>query len=151
MPRGVFDSPIGRLVAEVNAQGLVSLAFDSEESVPHETDPLLRLLEEELGAYFAGRLKTFSISLCPKGTAFQETVWQTLCKIPYGQTISYSEEACWLEHPKATRAVANANGKNEIAIIIPCHRVIAKDGSLGGYSSGIWRKEYLLALEAKYR
>lgn len=74
-----------------------------------------------------------------------------MTRIPYGATVSYSTEASMLEYPKAVRAVANANGKNKIAIIIPCHRVIAKNGGIGGYSGGLWRKEYLLALEAKYR
>ena len=151
MAKCTFDSPVGRLIAEVNDKALLSLDFDKNGETYNDTHPLLLQVQEELKAYFAGKLKTFTIPLSPKGTAFQETVWQTLCQIPYGQTISYSEEACWLKHEKATRAVANANGKNKIAIIIPCHRVIAKGGGIGGYSGGLWRKEYLLALEAKYK
>ena len=87
--------------------------------------------------------------LNPKGTPFQRAVWRTLCDIPYGSVISYSQEAQMLSHEKAVRAVANSNGKNPIPIIIPCHRVIAKGGGIGGYSGGIWRKEFMLELERK--
>ncbi len=85
------------------------------------------------------------------GSEFQQKVWNELMNIPYGKTISYQEEAKKLNNQKAVRAVAHANGCNRIAIIIPCHRVIAKDGTLAGYGGGIWRKQYLLNLEEKYR
>jgi len=151
MAKCTIDSPVGRLIAEVNDDALLALDFEKDGEVCRDEHPLLDQLKDELRDYFEGRRKTFSLPLAPKGTPFQESVWKTLTHIPYGQTVSYSVEAEMLKHPKAVRAVANANGKNKIAIIIPCHRVIAKDGGLGGYSGGLWRKEYLLALEAKYR
>ncbi len=150
MPKCCYDSPVGSLIIEVNDHALIALDFNHLDERFHDSHPLLKKVCDELDAYFQGKLKAFSIPLAPKGTDFQQKVWHALCRIPYGKTISYSDEACALEHPKATRAVANANGKNKIAIIIPCHRVIAKDGSIGGYSGGLWRKEYLLALEARY-
>jgi O-6-methylguanine DNA methyltransferase len=139
------------LIAEVNDDALLALDFEQDGEVCRDEHPLLDKLKSELRDYFEGKRKSFSLPLAPKGTPFQKTVWQTLTRIPYGATVSYSTEASMLEHPKAVRAVANANGKNKIAIIIPCHRVIAKNGGIGGYSGGLWRKEYLLALEAKYR
>lgn len=151
MAQCTFDSPIGRLIAVADEQGICSLDFEKDGETFDEENRHLTLLKQELEAYFEGKLKQFSVPLAPKGTSFQQGVWDVLKTIPYGETISYTQEAILLKHPKATRAVANANGKNKIAIIIPCHRVIAKDGGIGGYSSGVWRKEYLLALEKKYR
>ena len=89
--------------------------------------------------------------LAPIGTPFQTNVWHTLEQIPYGETVSYAKESEMLGRPSAVRAVASANGKNPIAILIPCHRVIASNGGIGGYNGGIWRKEFLLELEAKHR
>lgn len=146
-----FSSPVGMLLISADERGICALDFDENGEVLKESNQHIEQLKEELEAYFAGKLKTFSVPLHPKGTPFQENVWKILQGIAYGETISYSREAELLKHPKATRAVANANGKNKIAIVIPCHRVIAKDGGIGGYSGGLWRKEYLLALEAKYR
>lgn len=151
MAKCTIDSPVGRLIAEVNDDALLALDFEQDGEVYRDEHPLLDKLKSELRDYFEGKRKSFSLPLAPKGTPFQKTVWQTLTRIPYGATVSYSTEASMLEQPKAVRAVANANGKNKIAIIIPCHRVIAKNGGIGGYSGGLWRKEYLLALEAKYR
>ena len=151
MAKGIFDSPIGRLIIEADDSGILALDFDRNGESYADDHPLLTRAFEELQAYFEGKLVTFSVPLNPKGTSFQKSVWEVLRTIPYGETISYSDEAQKLHHPKATRAVANANGKNKIAIMIPCHRVIAKNGGIGGYSGGLWRKEYLLALEQKYR
>jgi O-6-methylguanine DNA methyltransferase len=151
MVQCTFSSPIGTLLISADELGICALDFDDNGEVLNGTNAHIELLKKELEAYFAGQLKTFSVPLHPKGTFFQQSVWGVLQRIAYGQTISYSKEAEWLNQPKATRAVANANGKNKIAIVIPCHRVIAKDGGIGGYSGGLWRKEYLLALEAKYR
>lgn len=146
-----FSSPVGWLLIGADEQGICGVDFDDNGEILQGSNPYIEVLKKELEAYFSGKLKTFSVPLHPQGTLFQQSVWKVLQDIPYGQTISYSREAEWLKHSKATRAVANANGKNKIAIIIPCHRVIAKDGGIGGYSGGLWRKEYLLALEAKYR
>lgn len=101
-------------------------------------------LESELGAYFAGTLREFTVPLQPAGTDFQQAVWQVLRTIPYGQTRSYGEQARQLGRPSAVRAVAQANGDNPIAIVVPCHRVIGADGKLTGYGGGLWRKRWLL-------
>lgn len=103
--------------------------------------------KDELISYFDGNLENFSIKLDPAGTDFQKSVWSELLNIPYGKTICYQELAYKIGKPKACRAVGNANGKNPIPIIIPCHRVIAKNGGLGGYSSGLDIKKVLLGIE----
>lgn len=104
-------------------------------------------LKEELDAYFEGRLKEFKVPLDISGTDFQKQVWQALVEIPYGTTSSYLRQAEVLGKPSSVRAVANANGMNKIAIIIPCHRVVGSDGSLTGYAGGLWRKRKLIDLE----
>ena len=149
MARSVFETPLGKVVAVADEEGLCSLDFDENASASDEENVHLTQLQRELSEYFAGKRKTFDVRLNPKGTPFQRAVWRTLCDIPYGSVISYSQEAQMLSHEKAVRAVANANGKNPIPIIIPCHRVIAKGGGIGGYSGGIWRKEFMLELERK--
>ena len=151
MARSVFETPLGKVVAVADEEGLCSLDFDENASASDEENVHLTQLQRELSEYFAGKRKTFDVCLNPKGTPFQMAVWRTLCDIPYGSVISYSQEAQMLSHEKAVRAVANANGKNPIPIIIPCHRVIAKSGGIGGYSGGIWRKEFMLELERKNR
>ena len=149
MARSVFETPLGKVVAVADEEGLCSLDFDENASASDEENVHLTQLQRELSEYFAGKRKTFDVRLNPKGTPFQRAVWRTLCDIPYGSVISYSQEAQMLSHAKAVRAVANANGKNPIPIIIPCHRVIAKGGGIGGYSGGIWRKEFMLELGRK--
>lgn len=114
--------------------------------VPGET-PVTARVADELGAYFAGNLRAFSIPLEPAGTPFQQEVWAELRTIPYGETRSYGEQARRIGKPDSVRAVARANGDNRIAIIIPCHRVIGADGKLTGYGGGLWRKQRLLELE----
>ncbi|MDD2951113.1 MAG: methylated-DNA--[protein]-cysteine S-methyltransferase [Sulfuricurvum sp.] len=132
-----------------NGEVLTSLHFTYDAYIVHNSrHSLLLRLEEELHEYFDGKRQTFTLPLAAEGTAFQQKVWETLRSIPYGQTISYAQEAQQFGNPKAVRAVANANGKNPIAILIPCHRVIATGGGLGGYSGGLWRKEFLLQLES---
>ena len=111
----------------------------------------LEHLREELDEYFAGRLKKFTVPVVLRGTPFQEQVWRELLRIPYGSTISYEEQAIRIGHPTSCRAVANANGQNRIAIVIPCHRVIGKDGSLTDFGGGLKRKQLLLDLERKRR
>ena len=105
-------------------------------------------MREQLDAYFAGELETFDLDLDPHGTPFQQRVWDELTRIPYGETISYSELAHRLGDPKLVRAVGLANGRNPISIVIPCHRVIGADGSLVGYGGGLERKRWLLEHEA---
>jgi AraC family transcriptional regulator of adaptative response/methylated-DNA-[protein]-cysteine methyltransferase len=109
--------------------------------------PLMGRVQEELNAYFDGQLQEFSIPVQTSGTAFQESVWQVLLSIPYGQMLSYADVAHRIGQPEAVRAVGRANGDNRVAIIIPCHRVVGSDGSLTGYGGGLWRKKFLLSLE----
>jgi AraC family transcriptional regulator of adaptative response/methylated-DNA-[protein]-cysteine methyltransferase len=110
---------------------------------------LLDQLRKELEEYFAAQRRNFDVRLAPQGTPFQEKVWRELRRIPYGETISYDELAGRIGQPTAHRAVARANGQNRICILIPCHRVIGKDGRLSGYGGGVWRKRLLLELERR--
>ncbi len=136
------------MIAATDGDAIVSLDFaDEGGDIPNSDHPLLLRLEKELGEYFAGKRRTFDLPLAPRGTPFQLAVWERLRTIPYGETISYAQEAERLGNPKAVRAVASANGRNPISILIPCHRVIATGGGLGGYSGGVEKKAFLLALE----
>jgi methylated-DNA-[protein]-cysteine S-methyltransferase len=147
------DSPIGRLLLSGEASGLQQVLMDIDgkpwqigehwRSAADELDNVCRQLDE----YFAGRRQCFELTLAPQGTAFQQAVWHALQVIPFGQTSSYSALANQIDRPKAMRAVGAANGANPIAIIIPCHRVIGRDGSLTGYAGGLPRKALLLTLE----
>ncbi|WP_339463764.1 methylated-DNA--[protein]-cysteine S-methyltransferase [Pseudomonas sp. EA_105y_Pfl2_R69] len=147
------DSPLGRLLLSGDASGLQQVLMDIDDtprliaeqwrSASDELDEVCRQLDE----YFAGCRQRFELPLAPQGTAFQQAVWQALLQIPFGQTSSYSALAAQIARPKAVRAVGAANGANPIAIIIPCHRVIGRDGSLTGYAGGLPRKALLLKLE----
>lgn len=159
-----IKTPIGKMLCLASNKGIVFLEFldknnymdldYSEGNIDDNKDSkaygIIEKLEIELKEYFLGKRREFSLALIMKGSDFQKRVWEELLRIPYGKTISYKEEAEKLGNPKAYRAVANANGRNHIAILIPCHRVIASNGLLGGYSGGIEKKEYLLDLEKKY-
>ena len=141
-------TPLGAMIAVTDGDAITSLDFTDGVSMSNNSDhPLLLQLEKELGEYFTGDRTSFNLPINPKGTPFQKSVWETLCTIPYAETISYATEAKLFGNPKAIRAVANANGKNPIAILIPCHRVIATGGGLGGYNGGVDKKEFLLELE----
>lgn len=109
----------------------------------------LRQVQQQLQEYFNGARRDFSVALHAPGTAFQQRVWKGLLRIPYGQTLSYQEEAHAIGQPQAVRAVARANGANRLAIVIPCHRVIGKNGQLVGYGGGLARKQWLLAHEQR--
>ncbi len=124
-------------------------ACPSSAESPLVSRPVAERLVNELGEYFAGSRKTFDIPLDPRGTPFRERVWAQLLTIPYGSTVTYAEQAAALGDPKSVRASAAANGKNPIAILVPCHRVVGSDGSLTGYAGGLWRKRFLLDLERK--
>jgi methylated-DNA-[protein]-cysteine S-methyltransferase len=143
-----YKSPVGILEIKTDGKAIISLKR-VENPVIGKTDatPLIKEACAQLDEYFAGKRRTFDLPLSPKGTPFQETVWKQLQEIPYSQTISYAQLAKAIHHPKACRAVGSANGKNPIAIIIPCHRVIASGGGLGGYAYGIDIKKQLLELE----
>ncbi len=148
-----LESPVGRLLLAGNSEGLSEIRFmeGRHATLPEESwlvdDKAFREAASQLRAYFAGKLCEFNLPLIPRGTQFQLQVWSALREIPYGKTISYAELARRIGKPKAVRAVGAANGKNPLAIVIPCHRVIGSDGSLTGYGGGMRNKEYLLALE----
>jgi AraC family transcriptional regulator of adaptative response/methylated-DNA-[protein]-cysteine methyltransferase len=110
---------------------------------------VMNQLHTELKEYFQGKRREFAVPMALRGTQFQEGAWRELQRIPYGQTASYEEIARRMKAPSAVRAVARANGTNRIYLLVPCHRVIAKDGSLSGYGGGVWRKRLLLELERK--
>ena len=140
-------SPVGRLYLESCGETLVALSFDPLVGEALRDPGPFEPVVSELEAYFAGVLRSFSVSLETRGTPFQQRVWQELCQIPYGQTWSYAHLAESIGQPRAVRAVGLANGRNPIAIIVPCHRVIGKNGSLTGYGGGLERKRLLLQLE----
>lgn len=142
-----FPSPLGQILLRSDDGITLSNLDFFEGDFIQKSIPLLELAKKQLYEYFAKKRKNFSIPLNPQGTPFQKEVWQTLQKIPYSSTISYKQESIMMNKPTSFRAVANANGKNPISIIIPCHRVIASDGSLGGYSGGLDKKIFLLELE----
>ena len=151
MPQFYWDtlgSPLGKLSAVVDGKGqVVALSISGQK--PEGKQSKNRCLEvvKQLTQYFSGHRKNFELRLSPKGTVFQRRVWQALTKIPYGETCGYGDLARRIEKPGAARAVGQANGANPIPIIIPCHRVIAGDGSIGGYTGGLNKKKILLALE----
>jgi methylated-DNA-[protein]-cysteine S-methyltransferase len=145
-----LPTPIGDLLLSTDGEYLTGLAMSGSRPEPDWVPDAATLPKAvaELKAYFAGELRAFSVAVRPAGTAFQRKVWAELCRIPFGQTISYTELASRVGNAKASRAVGSANGRNPICIIVPCHRVIAADGSLGGFGGGLWRKEWLLRHEA---
>ena len=145
----IAESPIGPLTLWEENDHLIELHFgvsDAAEPFLQET-PLMQEANRQLDAYFAGELQRFELPLAPKGTVFQQACWRALLEIPYGQTRSYAEQAAAIGNPKATRAVGMANHRNPLPILIPCHRVVGKDGKLTGYAGGIHIKAYLLNLE----
>lgn len=167
----LLQTPVGRMSLTASAEAIVALHFGEEVpagsqvvggirdtgacATPHD-DPeagldaagrLLLRAAEELGEYFAGRRRSFTLPLAPRGTEFQQRVWEALRRIPCGETRTYGEIARAIGQPRACRAVGMANNRNPIAILIPCHRVIGSDGSLTGYAAGIGIKQRLLELE----
>lgn len=145
--QAVINTPLGAAILEGNHQGLRSFKLTA---APLENTPIpgvLREAADQITEYFEGKRQTFSLALAPEGSPFQKKVWTALQDIPYGKTTSYMDLSRQLGDPKAIRAVAAANGKNPLWIIIPCHRVIGSDGSLTGYAGGLWRKKWLLEHE----
>lgn len=145
-----FPSPLGPLRLVGHDTGLTQLLFPGQplaKDVAEQETPLLRQAALELEEYFARKRKCFTVPLCPAGTEFQQAVWSALREIPYGQTVRYGDIAAKIGKPAAARAVGQANGANSLPIFIPCHRVVAANGSLGGYSLGLEAKRVLLQLE----
>lgn len=157
-----IQTPLGQVYAGAVDEGICFLEF-SDDSMPDnqikqiakhfnaelisEKNMHLTVLDSQLEEYFNRKRKTFEIPLAVAGTEFQRKAWKMLCTIPYGETVSYENEAALIGNKKAVRAAARANSANPISILIPCHRVIAKSGKISGYTGGIWRKQYLLTLE----
>ncbi|HLF65893.1 MAG TPA: methylated-DNA--[protein]-cysteine S-methyltransferase, partial [Saprospiraceae bacterium] len=161
-----LETPLGPMFAGVTDEGLCLLEFTDRRMLETEfkyfsrglkakliqgEHPHLNTVRNQLDEYFKGTRKKFDLPLYTPGTDFQQAVWRELQTIPYGTTRSYKEQSIAINIPDAVRAVANANGMNRIAIIIPCHRVIGSDGQLTGYGGGLWRKKWLLEHEMKYK
>lgn len=158
-----LDTPLGKMVAFGTPSGVCLVEFVDRRSLSSERDELERLrgevqskgknkhldqLAKELDGYFARKIKRFSVKLDTPGSPFEHKVWARLLTIPYGKTLSYGQLAQDMGAPGGSRAVGRANGRNRVAIVIPCHRVVNADGSLGGYGGKQWRKRWLLDLEA---
>ena len=149
-----IDSPLGKLLLVSDGQALTRLAMSPRPNdVPddaHRDPAALADVAAQLDAYFTGELTEFDLPLAPRGSEFQLRVWNALLEIPYGETASYGEIAARIGRHDTVRAVGTTNGRNPIAVIIPCHRVIGADGSLVGYGGGLDRKRLLLELEAEH-
>lgn len=155
----VFPSPIGDITAAAGDNAIVAVHLSEDRyfsAVPSHwvrgnDSPLLAQLQTELSEFFAGKRTTFTVPVSFSGTDFQRRVWNSLQAIPSGGTTTYGALAEKIGKPKAVRAVGTAVGKNPLCIVVPCHRVLASDGSLGGYVAGLERKRHLLALEGALR
>jgi len=148
----LYHSPIGFIKIIGNKDYIMAVEFHDkepvvEERIDDEENPLLDLAYNEIKAYFESGLKEFTFPILQPGTHFQMAVWNELIEIPFGKTVSYLQLAKNLGDPKKIRAAGSANGKNNIAIVVPCHRVIGSTGELVGYAGGLWRKEWLLKHE----
>lgn len=149
----VIDSPLGGLTVAADDDGLTGLYFEGHQRGPahdtlgERTDDGFTEVRDQLAEYFAGERTVFDLPLAPRGDEFQRKVWAMLREIPYGETRTYGELAVRLGDRALAQAVGNANGRNPISVIVPCHRVIGADGSLTGYAGGLDRKRFLLALE----
>jgi methylated-DNA-[protein]-cysteine S-methyltransferase len=150
--RLVVESPVGPLTLESDGEQLTHLHLPNtgaaaSGSSAGKVAPPLREAARQLDQYFAGKRTAFTLPIAPAGTEFQRTVWRSLPDIPYGEVVSYAELATWVGRPTAYRAVGQANGANPVAIILPCHRVVASGGGIGGYGGGLDVKRQLLTLE----
>ncbi|MGE4290264.1 MAG: methylated-DNA--[protein]-cysteine S-methyltransferase [Salinivirgaceae bacterium] len=160
-----FESPLGIMAVAENEVGITHLSFETAVELanklkkqfskkPHslifKSSSMIDALANQIDDFFNGTRKEFQLPLKPMGTVFQQKVWNELQKIPFGQTQTYLQQAKNAGNVKSIRASASANGKNPIALIIPCHRIIGSDGSLTGYAGGLWRKKWLLEHEAQY-
>jgi len=148
----IIESPLGPICLRGNESAVCGIEFVNDHHKITDCTPssLLERCREELDAYFEGKLTRFSFPIHQNGTAFQQAVWKLLLEIPFGKTLSYRDLSLRYGDEKAIRAVAAANGKNSLAIVVPCHRVIGSNQSLTGYAGGLWRKKWLLEHEARY-
>jgi methylated-DNA-[protein]-cysteine S-methyltransferase len=150
-----IETPLGTVRIVARGHAIAGVWFDGQkyDAVPdaawHESpnDPLLRDAARQLKEYFAGRRARFDLALAPQGTAFQQSVWRAIAKVPAGRTASYGDLARRIGRPSAVRAVGAAVGRNPLSVVVPCHRIVGSDGSLTGYAGGLERKRLLLALE----
>lgn len=148
----IIKTPLGYTKITGDNDGIASVTvLNSEEQISDIIPESLEDCVYQLNEYFEGKRQVFDLKLNPQGTDFQKTVWEALLTIPYGKTMSYLELSKQLGDVKAIRAVANANGKNPLWIIVPCHRIIGTDGSLTGYAGGLHRKQWLLEHESPYK
>lgn len=153
----VVATPIGPLGLEASDDALTAVRLDPADAAPTAVEvassdhPVLAEAAAQLDAYFAGQRASFDLPLASEGTAFQQRVWTVLAEIPYGQTWSYGDVAAHVGAPRASRAVGAACGRNPLAVVVPCHRVVGADGRLTGYGGGLARKQALLDLERAHR
>lgn len=143
-----IKTPLGIAKIVGDESGISEITVSNEGTISEIIPKIFEKVIHQLNAYFEGKITSFNFKINPKGTEFQQKVWQQLLEIPYGKTVSYLNLSKKLGDVKAIRAVASANGKNPIWIAIPCHRVIGSDGSLTGYAGGLWRKKWLLEHES---
>ena len=149
----IIQTPLGSISIYANDKAINAVLFVKDGEVINEKEsqhPLIQKCVLQLNEYFAGTRRVFDLPLQQDGSMFQQSVWQQLLKIDFGKTISYMELSKRIGDVKAIRAVGTTNGKNQIAIIVPCHRVIGSDGSLTGYAGELWRKKWLLEHEGKF-
>ena len=151
--KAFYQSPVGVLEIKEDKGYITSVAIVPELPVNNDKvdNPLLKNAVSQLEEYFLGRRISFDLPLKQSGTDFQNQAWEYLSSIPYGETVSYKDEAIAIGSPKSCRAVGSANGKNNIMIIVPCHRVINAGGKLGGYAYGLEVKQFLLNIEKQYK
>jgi methylated-DNA-[protein]-cysteine S-methyltransferase len=140
----VVHSPIGEISIYADNNSVYKVLFREPSDKTLTENEISHNAATELNAYFEGTLQSFTFTDQQPGTLFQQSVWQTLKAIPYGTTISYAQQSVKLGNPLAIRAIASANGKNNLAIVVPCHRVIGSSGKLVGFAGGLWRKQWLL-------
>lgn len=144
-----YNSPLGQIELTGTKEGIISIMFRKDGEQTKDIPVVLAECYQQIDEYFQGKRHSFSIKYILNGTEFQNKVWAELAKIPYGETVSYKNIAEAIGNVKAIRAVGNANGKNTLNIVVPCHRVIGANGSLTGYGGGLWRKEWLINHEQK--
>ncbi|MDN3491657.1 methylated-DNA--[protein]-cysteine S-methyltransferase [Winogradskyella bathintestinalis] len=151
MPTCIIETPLGCAKINGDKDGIISVSIvDTQEELSHTIPEALLDCTTQIKEYFKEERTSFDLKLNPEGTSFQKKVWERLKTIPFGKTVSYLELSKQLGNVKAIRAVASANGKNPLWIIVPCHRVIGSDGSLTGYAGGLYRKQWLINHESDY-